>query len=308
PGGSSSGSAVAVASGLVPVAVGSDTGGSVRIPAAFNGIVGYKSSAGRYDMGGVFPLSRTLDTLGVFAHSAADAAIVDAAMRRLVAPSARRADIRLLTLIVPDNVVFERVQPAVAANFSAALDRLTEAGARIERRTIAAFDAILALFERCGPLAGAEAYHLHRGRVEDPAAAAAMDRRVVDRVLLGRRTSAPDYQDLLIARQQLRAEAAELFDVGRCVAFPTVAHVAPAIAPLEADRDLFVAVNALTLRNTMLGNFLDWCGVSLPSGTDTAGLPTGFLINGGPGQDDDLLGTALAIEDLVRGPGRPDTF
>ena len=105
PGGSSSGSAVAVARGLVPVAIGTDTGGSVRIPAAFNGIIGYKASTGRYPMDGVFALSPTLDTLGVFARTVEDAVVVDAAMRALVAPNVRREPITGLRLIAPTNVV-----------------------------------------------------------------------------------------------------------------------------------------------------------------------------------------------------------
>ena len=300
PGGSSSGSAVAVASGLVPLSIGSDTGGSVRIPAAFNGIVGYKTSGGRWPMGGVFPLSPTLDTLGVFSRSVADAVVVDAAARGLVAPDLRRGSLANLRLIVPTNVVMDALEPAVLDNFEAALGRLAAAGARVERRSVPAFDAVMALNAEHGALAAFEAHALHRERIASEAALR-MDRRVVAR-LRGAAAIPTDSQRIIReTRTRLVGEAAALFDDHTLVAFPTVPHVAPAIAALEGDDALFVRTNTKTLRNTMLGNMLDWCGISIPSGFGEAGLPTGLLLSGGPGRDDHVLATALAAEDLIRG-------
>jgi len=300
PGGSSSGSAVAVARGLVPISIGSDTGGSVRIPAAFNGIIGYKTSGGRYPMDGVFPLSRTLDTLGVLARSVADAALVDAALLGALVPAARPRSLRGQRIIVPENVVFDDIEPAVASNFDAALSRLAAAGAAIERARLPVFDEILTLAARHGAIAAAEAYVLHKARVEGPDAAA-MDRRVASRVRLGGNVTLVDYITIMQQRQQLIAETAALFAGGAVVAYPTIVHTAPRIADLEADDDLFVCINARTLRNTMLGNFLDWCGISIPSGTDAGGLPTALLLSGGPGMDDSLLSLGLSAERVVRG-------
>jgi aspartyl-tRNA(Asn)/glutamyl-tRNA(Gln) amidotransferase subunit A len=300
PGGSSSGSAVAVARGLVPVSIGSDTGGSVRIPAAFNGIVGYKSSGGRYRMDGIFPLSRTLDTLGVLARSVTDAALVDAALRGVPVPAARPRTLVGQRILVPRNVVFDEVELLVADNFEAALGRLSAAGAVVERMRLPVFDEIMALVARHGAIAAAEAYVLHRERVEGPDADA-MDRRVVSRVRLGAKMSVVDYVTLLQARQRLIAEAASLFAGGAVVAFPTVVHTAPRIADLEADDELFGRINSRTLRNTMLGNFLDWCGISVPTGTDDAGLPTALLVSAAPGADDDLLSLGLSAEAVIRG-------
>jgi aspartyl-tRNA(Asn)/glutamyl-tRNA(Gln) amidotransferase subunit A len=300
PGGSSSGSAVAVARGLVPVAIGSDTGGSVRIPAAFNGIVGYKASGGRYPMEGAFPLSRTLDTIGVLAHSVGDATLVDAAMRGVLVPQARPAPIAGRHIVVPQNVVFEDIELAVADNFEAALVRLADAGALIERKSLPVFDEIMALSARHGAIAAAEAFVLHRARVES-AGAAAMDRRVVDRVRRGGTIAMVDYATMLQARARLVAETAAVFAGGTLVAFPTVVHAAPRIADLEADDALFGRINMRTLRNTMLGNFLDWCGISLPTGADGRGLPTALLLSGGPGADDALLCVGLTAERIVRG-------
>ncbi len=299
PGGSSSGSAVAVARGLVPVSIGSDTGGSVRIPAAFNGIVGYKTSGGRYPMDGIFPLSRTLDTLGVLAHSVADAAIVDAALRGALVPTARPRTLAGQRILVPRNVVFDEVELPVADNFEAALGRLAAAGAVVERTRLPVFDEIMALIARHGAIAAAEAYVLHRERVDGPDADA-IDRRVASRVRLGAKMSVFDYVTVLQERRRLIAESASLFVGGAVIAFPTVVHTAPRIADLEADDELFGKINSRTLRNTMLGNFLDWCGISIPTGTDEVGLPTAILLSGGPGTDDDLLSLALTAEPVIR--------
>ncbi len=300
PGGSSSGSAVAVARGLVPVSIGSDTGGSVRIPAAFNGIVGYKASSGRYPMDGIFPLSRTLDTLGVLARTVADAVTVDAAMCGLVAPALRRRALQGYRIVVPGNIVFDDIEPAVLANFEAALERLAAAGALIERMTLPVFDEILALGAKRGTIVTAEAYTLHRERLEGPEAST-IDRRVVSRVRMGANVAMTDYVTILQERRRIVADTAAQF-AGRTVfAFPTVPHTAPPLDALEADDGLFMRVNMRTLRNTMLGNFLDWCGVSLPSGMDENGLPTALLLSAGPGADDDLLSLALTAESIVRG-------
>jgi len=300
PGGSSSGSGIAVARGLVPISIGTDTSGSVRIPAAFNGIVGYKTSGGRWPLQGSYPLSHTLDTLGVLCHGTLDALLVDAAARGLATPDLRRGSVSHLRLIVPTNVVFDECEPAVTANFEAALTRLERAGALIERRPISAFDEILALNARYGPIVNAEAYALHKERVEGEAAAH-MDRRVAHRIKLAAATPLTAYITMMEARRRLVADTAALLEEGSLVAYPTVAHVAPSIDALEADDDLFMAVNMKTLRNTLLGNFLDWCGISIPSGTDAQGLPTGFLLSGGPGRDDHLLAAALAAESIIRG-------
>jgi aspartyl-tRNA(Asn)/glutamyl-tRNA(Gln) amidotransferase subunit A len=304
PGGSSSGSAVAVARGLVPIAIGTDTGGSVRIPAALNGIVGFKASGGRYPMEGVFPLARSLDTLGVFCRSTEDAVLVDAAMQGLLLPVAQRRSPAGVRLIVPDNVVFDSADSAVAANCAAALERLARAGVSVERRKLPVFDDILALIQRHGARVTAEAYHQLREWLEGPAAER-MDRRVVTRALAGAKMTAADYCELTLRRREMIEGARPLFDGSTFVAHPTVPHVAPSTAALENDFDLFVRTNALTLRNTMLGNFLDWCGVSIPTGTDKSGLPTALLISGGPGGDDDLMSFALGCESEIRGDVQP---
>ena len=297
PGGSSSGSAVAVARGLVPVAMGTDTGGSVRIPAAFNGIVGYKATYGRYPMQGVFPLSTSLDSLGPLCRSVADAVIVDAAMRGKLASEVARLEPGAVKLVVPTNVVFDSAEPEVVRQFESAIARLTKAGVAVERRRIPALDDVIELGKRHGAMVSAEAYALHAARLDSPAAAQ-YDRMVGMRLRAGAKIGTADYIALRDGRARLiPALRSELG--ATMLAFPTVAHVAPKVKPLEADDDHYVHTNALTLRNTALGNFLELCGVSLPCGRGADGLPVGFLLSAIGGADAELLGFALAIESLV---------
>ncbi|WP_028745936.1 amidase [Rhizobium mesoamericanum] len=299
PGGSSSGAGVAVAAGLVPVAMGTDTGGSVRIPAALNGIVGYKATCGRYPMTGVYPLAKSLDSLGPLSRTVQDAVWIDAGMRGAAVSSIVARPLKGLDIVIPDNVVFDGAEAGVVAAFETAVDWLAAEGASISRFRIPAFDEILSLMATYGAMVTAEAFALHRERLSGPQAAD-MDHRVVMRIKLGEKTSLSNYLAILDAREKLIADVERL--VGDSfVAFPTVAHVAPPIAPLEANDDLFFATNGKTLRNTMLGNFLDWCGVSIPCGTGDADMPVGFLLSAMRKRDETLLSAALSAEEVIRG-------
>jgi aspartyl-tRNA(Asn)/glutamyl-tRNA(Gln) amidotransferase subunit A len=297
PGGSSSGSAVAVAAGLVAIAIGTDTGGSIRVPAAFNGISGYKSSTGHYPMTGVFPLSRTLDTLGPLAHTVEDCVLTDMVLRGAAAPAALRGSVEGLTILVPATLVLDGCEPEVLANFEASLERLAKAGAKIVRRAMPQLAAIPELIGKHGHLLAAEALQLHHGRVQS-SDAARMDRRVVKRIAMAAQMTALDLVEVQIARERMIAEAnAAIADA--IVAFPSAPHVAMPMAPLEADDDVFFRVNAKTLRNTMVGNFLDWCGVAMPNGTGADGMPTSFLLSAPHGRDTEVLSAALSVEPLL---------
>ncbi len=289
-----------MAAGLVPISIGSDTGGSVRIPAAFNGIVGYKATRGRYPMAGVHPLARSLDSLGVLCRTVEDAAAVDAGLLGRIAPSVVRGTVAGRRLIVPETVVFDDAEPEVVAAFEAALARLEAAGAVIERRPLQLFAEVFALYAEHGPLVTAEAWTVLRRYVESPDAAR-MDHRVVTRSRLGAGITMPGYAAMLEARERMVATFAETLG-DALVVHPTLPHVAPTIASLEADDDLFVKTNAKTLRNTLIGNFLDTCGISLPCGRGAHGMPIGFLVTAPGGRDEDLLSFALAADPLVRAP------
>lgn len=298
PGGSSSGSAVAVAAGLLPVAIGTDTGGSIRIPAAFNGITGYKASRGRYSMEGVFPLATSLDSLGPLCRTVQDAIWIDAAMRGRTAPDVARLGIGDVDFVIPETVFFDDAEPAVLAAFEDGVERLTRAGARIRRQSFPAIARIFALMARHGAMVTAEAYALHRERIEGPDAAR-MDRRVVMRAGLGKSISAYDYIETVHARRRLTAEVAEAVGPRTLLLSPTLPHVAPLVEPLLGSDELFVATNAKTLRNTLIGNFLDWCGVALPCGQGDACMPAGLLVSGLMGDDEMLLGAALSVEQAL---------
>ncbi|KQU01437.1 hypothetical protein ASG68_06740 [Rhizobium sp. Leaf453] len=300
PGGSSSGSAVAVAAGLVPVAMGTDTGGSIRIPVAFNGIVGYKATRGRYAMDGIFPLASSLDSLGPLCRTVQDAIWVDAAMRGRTAPEIARADVRGIKLVVAETIVFEDAEAGVVEAFEQAIRRLQAAGVTVERRAFPVFAEVFELMARHGALVTAEAFALHKERLFGDAAAR-MDQRVVARARLGEKIAMTDYIAILEARRRLIGQFKESLNPGELIVHPTLPHVAPAIAPLVADDDLFFKINGKTLRNTLIGNFLDGCGVSIPCGTGDAGMPVGLLLSGQTGEDERLLSAALSLESLVRG-------
>lgn len=299
PGGSSSGSGVAVATGLVPVSIGTDTGGSVRIPAAFNGVVGYKATRGRYAMDGVFPLAKSLDSLGPLCRTVQDAVWIDAAMRGLpAADMLPRFDPADLSFVIPETVVFDGAEPAVVSVFEAAVERLARAGARIRRAAFPEFSAIFDLMAKHGALVTAEAFVLHRARITGPEAVD-MDPRVVKRTLLGEKITLSDYVETLAARERLIAAFKARLGPAELVLCPTLPHVAPVLQPLVDDEDLFFQTNGKTLRNTLIGNFLDWCGVSLPCGADADGLPVGLLVSAPKGSDDHLLAMTAAAERLL---------
>jgi aspartyl-tRNA(Asn)/glutamyl-tRNA(Gln) amidotransferase subunit A len=196
-------------------------------------------------------------------------------------------------------VFLDDLGDAVGANFEAALAILSAAGARIERRSLPLVAEMAAVTREHGSLITAEAYDFHHERVDGPDAAR-IDRRVVARMLLGKAMSA---HDLLTVQRTRRELAARLKDElgGALLAIPTVAHVAPEIAPLEADDELFHQTNLKTLRNTSLGNFLGLCGLALPSGKDASGLPTGILFSAPGGEDERLLSFGLSIERALIG-------
>jgi aspartyl-tRNA(Asn)/glutamyl-tRNA(Gln) amidotransferase subunit A len=203
-------------------------------------------------------------------------------------------------IFVPINLVLDGCEPAVLANFEAAIERLARAGAIVERGELPAFDALRGMGDKRGFILAAEAYAIHQSRL-DSDAAARMDRRVVSRLRTGSRIALTDYLAVAFARRKLIAET-DAHLAGWFVAFPTSPIVAPPLAPLEQDEALFFATNAKILRNTSLGNFLDWCGVSLPTGTDADGMPTAVLLSATHGRDEALLAFASGCETIVAGP------
>ena len=250
-------------------------------------------------MTGVFPLSRTLDTLGPLAHSVEDCVLVDTVLRGLQAPDVDAAPIAALDFVIPDAVMLDTLSLAVAANFEAAVARLEQAGARVRRIALPELAETLDLITHRAVLVSIEALDVHWDRLHGPDAAR-MDDRVVRRIMNAAQTSAVDLTILLRERKRLIAGVtARLGDA--LLICPTTPTVAMPIAPLEADQDVFVRHNGLTLRNTSLGNFLDWCGLSIPNGKDADRMPTGFMISAAHGRDRAVLAAGLAVEQIIRG-------
>lgn len=294
PGGSSSGSAVAVAAGLAPIAVGTDTAGSVRVPASFCGIPGFKSSQNRYANDGIFPLSSSLDSVGSFAQTVDELIALDAIMRvKPVMPSAQ-ANLNEPEFIVPQTLVFDDVAPAILKQFEAFTERLSNAGFKVSRVSFPIFGEVTLLFRRHGTLTVAEAATLHSALLMSDQAAL-MDQRVRTRILTASGFSAQDYIKLQWERARLQQETGVQLG-GKFLLFPTVAVTAPKLCDLEADDEHFAEVNLKVLRNTMLGNYLGTPGVTLPIGADEDGLPIGALISAAFGQDDRVLAAAKTIE------------
>ena len=295
PGGSSSGTAVAVARGWAAAGVGSDTGGSVRIPASFNGLVGLKTSDGALPVDGAVALSTTLDTQGPLARDAADAWALWRAMAALpVAPLAEPP--ARPRVWAPPTVWQEGLDAGVQQRFEEALAMLEAAGARVDRDPLPELAELDALYPRYGSFAAHEAWALY----EELLAAfdGAMDARVVARIraVAGRPSS--DYVRLGYARERLRRAVAERAAPFDALLAPTVAVAPPAIAPLEADVAAYLAANAAVLRNTTIVNLLGAPSATVPIGRDEAGLPVGLMLTTAAGEDALALALAGWVERL----------
>ena len=295
PGGSSSGSAIAVQRRIVTSAIGTDTAGSIRIPAAFNGLVGYKASTDRYSMEGIHPLAITLDSLGSFAHTVADCVALDAAMRGSKDVAIQAANLSGLRFVVDAGVMSDpALQPAVQHNLVSMMERLRAAGAQVECWPVVAVARTRELINCSGWLGAIEAWRLLGPVVEGPQGSR-MDRRVRARLRSAKEIDPATEARIRHLRVELMSAIERELD-GAILVMPTVKHVAPPMAPLSNDDALFAAVNLETLSLTMIGSLLDMPGVAIPSGKDSIGLATSTLFSTTRGRDDQLLSACLAIE------------
>ncbi len=297
PGGSSSGAAVSVALGLAVAGLGSDTGGSIRVPAALCGLVGFKNTAARTPLAGAFPLSHTLDTACAMTRCVADCITVDAVLAQQPPLALQPRTLAGLRLALPQTLVLDALEAPVAQAFDRALARLSAAGARIVPQALAEFSEI-ADINQPGGLSAIEAWATHRQAMQTDRAA--FDPRVASRIALGEGVSAADYIALLQRRQgwidRVRARL-QGFDAYVC---PTVPLLAPALQPLLDSDEAFFSTNRLLLRNTFTTNFLDGCAFSLPCQAP-GDLPVGLMLAAPGGQDAALAATALAVEAALAG-------
>ena len=296
PGGSSSGAAVSVSDGMAAMGLGTDTGGSVRIPAALCGLTGFKPTARRIPKDGTFPLSTTLDSIGPIAPSVACCALVDGILAGDAPQVPPALPLKGLRLGVVQDYVLEGLDGGVAEAYAKALAKLSRAGASV---TDVRFEALhrLPQINQKGGLVVAEAYAIHRELIARRKAD--YDPRVASRILRGADISAADYLDVLAHRAALIAESARLAAPYDALLMPTVVMVAPAIAPLEADDQLYGKTNLAILRNPSVVNFLDGCALSIPCHEPGQG-PVGLMVVGQSGEDRRLLAVGLALESALR--------
>jgi aspartyl-tRNA(Asn)/glutamyl-tRNA(Gln) amidotransferase subunit A len=295
PGGSSSGAAVSVVDGMAHGALGTDTGGSCRIPAAYNGIVGFKPTQRRIPLDGGVPLSFTLDSFGPLARSVACCAVLDAVLADEALVPLQPRPIKGMRLAVPTTVALDELEDEVARTFERALETLSRQGALIERIAVPEFLDV-GVMNTKGGFAAAESYAWHRyliasnGDVYDP--------RVATRILRGETISAADYIDLLGARKSLIARANARFAPYDAIVMPTTANTPPRIADL-ADDKAFTKANLLSLRNCTLINMMDGCAISLPAHREGE-VPVGLMLAAPGGADRRIFELAAAMEAAIR--------
>ncbi|MCA3560488.1 MAG: amidase [Aestuariivirga sp.] len=294
PGGSSSGAAVSVADGMVALGIGTDTGGSCRVPASYCGIAGYKSSHGRVPLTGCNPLSASFDTIGPLATSVACCAMADAIMAGDWDGIVPQRQVKSLRLAVLQDAVLDGLGPQVERNFAQALKSFEAAGAVLSGMRFPELREIPAINSK-GGIVAAEALFNHRARMA--ARGEEYDPRVRFRIAAAESISAADYLGYVARRREMIALFASRFTGYDAVLLPTTLNVAPAIAELAEDSDYF-RFNAMSLRNTYVGNFLNGCAISLPM--QAAGeAPCGLMAMAPWGHDRGLFGVAGALERVL---------
>ena len=295
PGGSSSGAAVSVTDGMAHAALGTDTGGSCRIPAAFTGLVGYKPTARRVPLTGALPLSSSLDSIGPIARSVACCATLDAVLANEILPDLGAPSLAGVRFAVPKNYVLEKMDAHVASHFERSLQRISAAGAHIAALEIPEL-AEIPTINANGGLPASESYRWHRTLLES--SAASYDPRVRVRIQRGATQSAVDYIELLAARRAFITAVERRIARFDALLMPTTPVIPPAIAALESD-DAFFKMNGLILRNPSVINLLDGCAISIPN-HEAGEPPTGLMLACRGSLDHQLFRYAAAAENVVR--------
>jgi amidase/aspartyl-tRNA(Asn)/glutamyl-tRNA(Gln) amidotransferase subunit A len=295
PGGSTSGGAVSVATGAAWAALGSDTGGSIRIPAALQGLVGFKNTARLTPTEGAVPLSTTLDTACAITRSVRDAALLFEVLGNR-ALALRTRDPGALRLGVPTTLMLDALAPEVQQAFERTLQRLRSAGAQVVELPLAELTEVASI-NATGGFSAAEAWAWHRARLAQ--SEAAYDPRVALRIRRGERMGAADYVELLARRRDWIARVERAVQPFDAMLSPTVPCLAPLLTPLLSDDDAFFNANALLLRNPSMVNLLDGCALSLPCHADGA-MPVGLMVWGAALRDSAVLEVSASIESLLQ--------
>lgn len=303
PGGSSSGAAVSVSDGMAVAGIGTDTGGSVRIPAAFCGLIGFKPTAHRIPTQGMIPLSTALDSIGPIAHSVSCCAVLDQIMsgqqghpfEAFASPELTPKSLTSLVLAIPKQLVFENADPIVTQTFMRACEVLQQSGVKIVEIDLPEFSEWFSVHAKKG-LVAAQAWAWHarwvteRGHQYDP--------RVLSRLVGGQTVLASDYIESLALRQEWIERVKARIAPFDALVYPTVAIAAPELNPLIESDAHYNQTNALVLRNTAVINYFDGCSLSLPCHM-MGQEPVGLMLSSHGGRDLSLLQTGLACEKVL---------
>jgi aspartyl-tRNA(Asn)/glutamyl-tRNA(Gln) amidotransferase subunit A len=295
PGGSSSGAAIAIADGMCALSIGTDTGGSCRIPAAYNGITGYKPSTGKVSTHGAYPLSPRFDSVGPLGNSVACCAAADALMAGDWPGKITAREVSSLRIGVLKTAVLEGIDSDVAEAYERALARLSKAGATLVDFEFKELLEMPGLTIK-GGIVAAEAYAQHRDLIAKRGAD--YDPRVCMRLEAASVISAADYLSILKRRNEIIARFNDCTQGFSAIALPTVVIVPPPISALAGDQD-YLRYNSMSLRNTYVGNFLDCCAISIPV-NEPGAAPVGLMLMGAWGQDQNLFSVGQPVENLLQ--------
>ena len=305
PGGSSSGAGVSLCAGSAVLALGTDTAGSVRIPASMTGTVGLKTSIGRWPMAGIVPLSPSLDSVGLLARTVGDAAYAFFALDAALAPSKARCggleemELSTVRLGIPDGLLWDECSPGVAEGVQATLDELAARGARLVPLALPEADQVYPLFQK-GGLAATELYRFLKNELPDWLQR--LDRTIAQR--MDEASTLPDceYLERVKLFERLSASVAETLRAVDVVVSPTVAITPPTLQEVESPEN-YRRANLLSLRNTSIVNYLGLCALTLPVALDRAGMPVGLQLIARHSHEEHLLAVARACERCL-GAGR----
>jgi aspartyl-tRNA(Asn)/glutamyl-tRNA(Gln) amidotransferase subunit A len=296
PGGSSSGAAVSVTDGMAAVGLGTDTGGSVRIPSGLCGLAGFKPTQSRVPIAGAVPLSTSLDSIGPLAPTLECCARVHQVLAGEPVRPIPALPVRGLRLAVPREFVLDDLDAPTAAAFSAALARISEAGATVIDLSVPEL-LELPVVNAKGGFTAPESYALHERHIQrDPDA---FDPRVISRMRRAGEQSAAEYYALVNARADIQARVAARTSAFDAVLMPTTPRIAPPIAELDGDDAAYGTVNLLMLRNCSVGNFLDRCAATFPV-NEPGSAPVGLMVMGETLADDRTLAVAQGLETLFQ--------
>lgn len=290
-GGSSSGAAASVAFDLAAAGIGSDTGGSVRIPSAWNDLVGLKTTTGRLTLEGVVPLAKKFDTIGPLCRSVEDAGLLLALMEGTKPSDLRQADIEGRRFAVLRTVAFDDIRPEPLAAFEAAIAKLTAAGAIIEDIEV---EEVAQAMPLSSCLITTEAYGEWRDEIE--ANPDAMYHEILRRFRLGAEHAGVDYVASWNALEELRTQYLQAVAGYDAVLIPSAPTLPPNLARLESDHDYYVTENLLALRNTRIGNLMGLCALTLPTDTPSCGL----MLMCPPDMEEKLLRLGAGVEEALR--------